>query len=53
MTKMNVNALKENFLHPIVPKMQGKPTRQRIEKIQKKICANATSIQTSLGGGAH
>ena len=50
---MNVDALTENFPFPIIPKINGKPTRKDIEKLQKKIYANAAAIQSELGGGAH
>ena len=50
---MNADTLTDNFPYPIIPKIKGKPTRRDIEKLQKKIFANAATIQTNLGGGNH
>ena len=43
----------ENFPYPIIPKIKGKPDRKDLEKLQKMIFANATAIESTLGGGAH
>ena len=50
---MNADTLTDNFPYPIIPKIKGKPNRRDIEKLQKKIYANAATMQTNLGGGNH
>ena len=50
---MQIETVIENFPHPIIPKIKGKPDRKELEKLQKSIHENATAIETTLGSGAH
>ena len=45
--------IKANFPFPIIPREPGLPTFQIINDVHNKSKANAASISSSLGGGAH
>ena len=49
----NSEAIKANFPFPIIPREPGLPTLQIINNVHNKSKANAASISSSLGGGAH
>ena len=50
---MNIEKIIDIFPHPIIGKVKGKPDREQIKKIEKKIQENAASVQSTLGGGNH
>jgi hypothetical protein len=41
------------FPHPILPSVTGEPDYHTLHAIRKILGANARSIATHLGGGAH
>ena len=41
------------FPHKTLPRIDGEPTYASIRLLQKKLAANAATIKTTLGGGAH
>ena len=45
--------IKANLTLPIIPREQGLPTFQIVNDVHNKSKANAASILSSLGGGAH
>ena len=45
--------IKANFPFPIIPREPGLPTFQIVNDVHNKSKANAASISSSLGGGAH
>ena len=45
--------IKANFPFPIIPREPGLPTFQIVNDVHNKSKANAVSISSSLGGGAH
>ena len=45
--------IKANFPFPIIPQEPGLPTFQIVNDVHNKSKANAASISSSLGGGAH
>ena len=45
--------IKVNFHFPIIPREPGLPTFQIVNDVHNKSKANAASILSSLGGGAH
>jgi hypothetical protein len=47
----NVDAVMANFLHPILPIVQGEPDYQTIHATIKFLQANSRVIDTHLGGG--
>ena len=49
MSKESIN----DFPHPTIPKHTGMPTYETIQSVHRKLKANAASIQSELGGGAH
>ena len=53
MFSTNIENIIENFPHPILKKIKGKPTRESLIKLQKQVYENLTSFETTLGGGNH
>ena len=49
----NSETIKANFPFPIIPREPGLPTFQIVNDVHNKSKANAASILSSLGGGAH
>ena len=49
----NSETIKANFLFPIIPRELGLPTFHIVNDVHNKSKANAASISSSLGGGAH
>ena len=45
--------IKANFPFPTIPQEPGLPTFQIVNDVHNKSKANAASISSSLGGGAH
>ena len=43
----------KGFPHQIIPKIIGEPTFDLLQDIHRKLSANAASVPTTLGGGAH
>lgn len=41
------------FKHKVIPTIFGTPAFHQIEDLKRKIVANAASVPTTLGGGAH
>ena len=41
------------FKHKVIPTIFGTPAFHQIEDLKRKIIANAASVPTTLGGGAH
>ena len=52
-TAVSVESVRESFPHQDLPVQPGPPTFEKIEATHAKIKANAASIQSELGGGAH
>ena len=50
---MSTENLNDSFPHPTMPKHNGMPTYETIQSVHQKLKANAASIQSELGGGAH
>ena len=48
-----VEAIKEGFPHLTIPRQPGKPTYESIHAVHALLKANAASIASELGGGAH
>lgn len=48
-----VEAIKEGFPHLVVPRQPGEPTYKTIRTVHRLLKANAASIPSDLGGGAH
>ena len=48
-----VEAIKEGFPHQSIPKQPGEPTYESIRTIHRLLKANAASMPSDLGGGAH
>ena len=49
----SVKSLIKSFPHPSIPSIQGQPTYESITDVTRLLNANAASVQTDLGGGAH
>ena len=45
--------VKTCFKHKVIPQIFGCPAFDQIEELKKKILANAASVSSTLGGGAH
>ena len=45
--------VKTCFKHKVIPQFFGCPAFEQIEELKKKIVANAASVSSTLGGGAH
>ena len=45
--------IKQNFPFPIIPREPGLPYFLKIKSVHKKGKANAASVSSTLGGGAH
>ena len=41
----------EHMLHLTIPKVVGKPSREKIKEVQEKIFENAALVPCKLGGG--
>ena len=41
------------FQEPVLPKILGKPTYEKLKRLKKSLSRNAASVQSNLGGGAH
>ena len=53
-TKVNtVETILESFPIPIVARITGQPAYERIKELNEELNANASSISTTRGGGAH
>ena len=52
-TAGGINYRATNFETPKVPKIYGEPKLGPLIEIHTKIKANATSVPTIIGGGAH
>ena len=50
---VSVESIKEGFPYPTIPKIPGRPTFETISEIHTKLKANASSVQSELGGGTH
>jgi hypothetical protein len=50
---LSVDAIRDSFPHPNIPRHTGTPTYAAINIIHKKLKANASSIPSELGGGTH
>jgi len=53
MTDITIEKYIESFPHPSFPKQEGEPTYDKIQTIHKLAAANATSVDTTRGGGQH
>ena len=52
-TVPSVETIKEGFPYPSLPKQTGEPTYESIYSLHTLLKANAASISSELGGGAH
>ena len=52
-TTLSLESIKELFPHPVIPRQIGAPTYETINDVHTKLKANASSVPTTLGGGAH
>ena len=52
-TTVTSDTLISAFPHPTLIKITGEPTREEIIELFTQIKANASSVHTTLGGGAH
>ena len=41
------------FQHPVLTKIQGRPTYESLQTLSKQIKANATSVPSTIGGGLY
>ena len=53
MSSYTVEGITESFPNPSIPIIEGEPTYETIKKNEKLLIENASSIQTTLGGGQH
>eukprot|EP00957_Ditylum_brightwellii_P087895 6693684-Ditylum_brightwellii.AAC.1 len=42
-----------SFPHPVIPRLPGDPTYERIYEVKKILSKNAGCVQSTLGGGRH
>ena len=49
----NIDYAKTNFDYQVLTKIVGTPTYEDIKKIKDELKANAASVPSDLGGGAH
>ena len=49
----SVDAIRDSFPFPTIPKLTGLPTYESIRSIHMKLKSNAASIPSTLGGGNH
>ena len=52
-TTLSLESIKELFPHPVISRQIGAPTYETINDVHTKLKANASSVPTTLGGGAH
>ena len=52
-TAPTVETVKEGFPHQSIPRQPGEPTYETIHAIHAILKANAASVASELGGGAH
>ena len=52
-TAPTVETIKEGFIHQSVPRQPGEPTYETIHAVHAILKANAASVASELGGGAH
>ena len=50
MSELNI---KSQFVYKTLPKIHGKPDFKSLKELKDKIKANASKIQSDLGGGQH
>ena len=48
-----MDEISEYFAHKTINKIEGKPGREDIKRVQTKIQENAAAIPSELGGGRH
>ena len=53
MTEITTEQHIESFPHSIFPKQEGEPTYKKMQTIHKLAAANASSVETTRGGGQH
>jgi hypothetical protein len=53
MTSNNIDYINRHFQFPELSKIHGEPTYEALQIIKDELKANATSVQSSLGGGAN
>ena len=51
MSSYTVENIIESFPNSSIPIIEGEPTYDKIKQIEKLLIENASSIQTTLGGG--
>jgi hypothetical protein len=52
-TSLSVDTIRDSFPYVTIPKQTGTPTYESINEVHQKLKANASSIQSELGGGTH
>ena len=53
MSKLTVESVIESFPNPSIPKFEHEPTYDSIKQVEKYLIENASSIESTLGGGNH
>ena len=53
MTSNNIDYINRHFQFPELSKIHGEPTYEALQSIKDELKANATSVTSSLGGGAN
>ena len=53
MKTITVETYIESFPHPTIPKQLGEPTRDKISTAHEMLSANASSVESTRGGGQH
>ena len=48
-----IESIKDGFPYPVIYKFPGRPTYDSIAAVHTKLKANAASVHSNLGGGAH
>ena len=48
-----IESIKDGFAYPIINKFPGRPNYDTIAEVHTKLKANAASVHSNLGGGAH
>ena len=48
-----IESIKDGFPYPVINKFPGRPTYDSIAAVHTKLKANAASVHSNLGGGAH
>ena len=53
MSSTIVENITDSFPNPTIPKIEGEPRYETIKSVEKLLIENASSVQSTLGGGNH